>query len=92
MAKVAFITGATRGIGKACADKLAREGWDIVVAAKSTEENPKIPGTIYSAADELRVHGTKVLPVVCNVRDVDSVQRAAEATLDEFGRIDAVDQ
>lgn len=88
--RVAFITGATRGIGKACAEKLAREGWDIVVAAKSVEENPKIPGTIFSAAEELRQFGTKILPVQCNVRDVESVQRAANETLEEFGRIDAV--
>jgi len=90
MAKVAFITGATRGIGKACAHKLAREGWDIVVAAKSVEENPRIPGTIYTAAKELDVHGTKILPVQCNVRDMESVSKAAEITLEEFGRIDAV--
>lgn len=90
MAKVAFITGATRGIGKACALKLAREGWDIVVAAKSVEENPRIPGTIYTAAEEIGKHGTKVFPVQCNVRDLDSVTKAAEATLEEFGRIDAV--
>ncbi len=88
--KVAFITGATRGIGKACALKLAQEGWDIAVAAKSVDENPKIPGTIFSAAEEIRVHGTKVLPVQCNVRDLDSVTEAANTTLEEFGRIDAV--
>jgi citronellol/citronellal dehydrogenase len=90
MAKVAFITGATRGIGKACAAKLAKEGWNIVVAAKSTEENPKIPGTIFSAAEELREFGTEILPVQCNVRDVDSVRAAAAVTLEKFGRIDAV--
>lgn len=90
MGKVAFITGASRGIGKACAARLAREGWDIVVAAKSVEENPKLPGTIFSAAEELREHGTQVLPVQCNVRDLDSVRAAAAATLEKFGRIDAV--
>lgn len=90
MAKVAFITGATRGIGKACALKLASEGWDIAVAAKSTHENPKIPGTIYSAAEEIGAFGTRALPVQCNVRDIESVRQAAEATLDAFGRIDAV--
>lgn len=90
MNKVAFITGASRGIGMACAKRLACDGWDIVVAAKTTEENPKLPGTIYTAAEELREFGTKILPVQCNVRDVESVQRAAQATLDEFGRVDAV--
>lgn len=90
MSKVAFITGASRGIGKACAVRLAREGWDIVVAAKTTEENPKLPGTIFTAAEDLRQYGTKVLPVQCNVRDIASVNDAAAKTLDHFGRIDAV--
>ncbi len=90
MAKVAFITGATRGVGRACALKLAAEGWNIVVAAKSVEENPRIPGTIYSAAEEIRALGVEALPVQCNVRDTAGVQAAAQATLDKFGRIDAV--
>ncbi len=90
MAKVAFITGASRGIGLSCAHKLAKEGWDIVVAAKTTEAHPKLPGTIFTAAEEIRQHGTEVLPVQCNVRDVESINAAAAATLDKFGRIDAV--
>jgi citronellol/citronellal dehydrogenase len=90
MSKVAFITGASRGIGKAVAHKLASEGWDIVVAAKSTEENPKIPGTIFTAAEELRQHGTDILPVRCDVTDLESIDTAAKATLDHFGRVDAV--
>ncbi|MCC6142456.1 MAG: SDR family oxidoreductase [Candidatus Hydrogenedentes bacterium] len=90
MSKVAFITGATRGIGKACAEKLAKEGWNIVVAAKSVEEDPRIPGTIFSAAEDLRQFGTEILPVQCNVRDADSVRAAAASTLEKFGRVDAV--
>jgi citronellol/citronellal dehydrogenase len=90
MGKVAFITGASRGIGKACALRLAREGWDIAVAAKSVEENPRIPGTIHSAAEEIAVYGTRVFPVQCNVREVDTVQTAAQAVLEHFGRVDAV--
>jgi len=90
MGNVAFITGASRGIGYACAQKLAREGWDIVVAAKTTEPNPKLPGTIHTAAASLREFGTDVLAVACNVRDADSVQDAARTTLEHFGRVDAV--
>ena len=88
--KVAFITGASRGIGKACALRLARAGWDIAVAAKSIHENPKLPGTITATAEALRDMGVDGFPVRCNVRDLDSVRRAAEATLEHFGRVDAV--
>ena len=88
--KVAFITGASRGIGKACAHRFAREGYDIVVAAKSTEENPRLPGTIFSAADEISRHGTEAFPVRCDVTDIGSVEAAAKATLDKFGRVDVV--
>ncbi|MBI2425922.1 MAG: SDR family oxidoreductase [Candidatus Hydrogenedentes bacterium] len=90
MAKVAFITGASRGIGLSCAKRLARAGWDIVIAAKTTDPHPKLPGTIYTAAEEVRACGGTVLPVACNVRDLESVQAAADATLEKFGRIDAV--
>ncbi len=90
MRKVAFITGASRGIGKACAHRFAREGYDIVVAAKSTEENPKLPGTIFSAADEISRHGTEAFPVRCDVTDLQSVEQAAKATLEKFGRVDVV--
>ncbi len=90
MSKVAFITGASRGIGFSCARRLAQAGWDIVVAAKTVTPNPKLPGTIYTAAEELRAFGTEIFPVACNVREGDSVRSAADATLDKFGRIDAV--
>ena len=63
MASVAFITGASRGIGRACALKLAREGWDIVIAAKSVEERPKLPGSIYTVAKEVEDLGQNALPL-----------------------------
>ncbi len=90
MSKVAFITGGSRGIGKACAHRFARAGYDVVIAAKTTEENPKLPGTIFTAADEVARHGTEVFPVRCDVTDLQSVQHAAEATLEHFGRVDVV--
>lgn len=90
MNKVAFITGASRGIGKAVAHRLAREGWNIVVAAKSTEEHPKLPGTIFTAAEELSQHGTDIFPVRCDVTDLESVKTATDAALEHFGRMDAV--
>ncbi|MCF6285072.1 MAG: SDR family oxidoreductase [Candidatus Hydrogenedentes bacterium] len=90
MSNVAFITGASRGIGFACARRLAQEGWDIVVAAKTVEPNPKLPGTIFTAAEALREFGTEIFPVQCNVREADSVRSATNATLDKFGRVDAV--
>ncbi len=90
MSKVAFITGGSRGVGKAVGHKLAKEGYDIVVAAKTTEPHPKLEGTIYTAADELEQHGTRVLPIRCDVTDPASVAAAAELTLEEFGRVDVV--
>jgi len=90
MGKAAFITGATRGVGKACALRLAREGWDIVVAGRSVSENPRLPGTIYSVAEEVSALGVKALPVQCNVVDLDSIDAAVAQTLDAFGRVDAV--
>ncbi len=90
MSKVAFITGASRGIGLACAHRLAREGWSIVIAAKTVEPHPKLPGTIHTAAEELRAHGGQVLPLQCNVRNLDEIDAAAKQTLDQLGRIDAV--
>ena len=90
MRNVAFITGASRGIGKAIGLKLASEGWDIVVAAKSETDTPRLPGTIYSAAEEMRARGAHALPVVCNVASQESINAAIETTLATFGRVDAV--
>lgn len=86
--KTAFITGASRGIGKAIALKLAKEGANIVVAAKSTVENPKLGGTIYSAANQIEAAGGKALAVQCDIRDEVQIQAAVDKAVERFGGID----
>lgn len=86
--KTAFITGASRGIGKAIALRLAREGANIIIAAKSTEENPKLGGTIYSAAAEIESAGGQAFPVACDIRDENQIQQAVEQGAAHFGGID----
>jgi citronellol/citronellal dehydrogenase len=86
--KTAFITGASRGIGKAIALKLAAEGANIVIAAKSIEENPKLGGTIYSVADEIKTAGGQALPVQCDIRDEAQIQNAVDLAVETFGGID----
>jgi citronellol/citronellal dehydrogenase len=88
--KTVFITGASRGIGKSIGLKLAGEGAQIVVAAKSVEENPKLGGTIYSAAEEIEKAGGKALAVPCDIRFEDQIQNAVDKTLELFGGIDIV--
>jgi citronellol/citronellal dehydrogenase len=88
--RTAFITGASRGIGKAIALRLASEGANIVVAAKSVEENPKLGGTIFSAAKEMEAAGGKSLAVQCDIRYEDQIQQAVEKTIAIFGGIDIV--
>lgn len=86
--KVAFITGASRGVGKNLALALAREGCDIVVAAKTVTPNPKLPGTIFDAAEEVERLGVRALPLQLDVRDDASVERGVKTALDRMGRID----
>ncbi|MEJ7681206.1 MAG: SDR family NAD(P)-dependent oxidoreductase [Segetibacter sp.] len=86
--KTAFITGGSRGIGKAIAIRLAKEGANIVIAAKSVEENPKLGGTIYSAAEEIAAAGGKALAAQCDIRDEMQIQNAVEKTVERFGGID----
>jgi len=87
--KVAIITGSSRGVAKFMALELAKEGCHIVVAARSEKESdPKLPGTIYATAEELRSLGVRALPVRTDVTDEESVRAMVEATLAEFGRID----
>jgi citronellol/citronellal dehydrogenase len=86
--KTAFITGGSRGIGKAIAIRLAKEGANIVVAAKSIEENPKLGGTIFTAAKEIEEAGGKALPVQCDIRFEDQVKQAVDKAINAFGGID----
>ena len=86
--KTLFITGASRGIGLAIAKRAARDGANIVIAAKTTEANPKLPGTIYSAAREIEAAGGKALAVQTDIREESSVLAAVEQAVAAFGGID----
>jgi citronellol/citronellal dehydrogenase len=86
--KTVLITGATRGIGKAMGLRLAREGANIVIAAKSVEENPKLGGTIFSAAAEMEAAGGKALAVACDIRFDDQIQIVVDKAVEAFGGID----
>jgi citronellol/citronellal dehydrogenase len=86
--KTLFITGASRGIGLAIALRAARDGANIAIAAKTTEVNPKLPGTIYSAAQQIERAGGKALPVPCDIRFEEQVAAAVEACAARFGGID----
>lgn len=86
--KTVFITGASRGIGKAIGLRLAKEGANIVVTGKSIDENPKLGGTIFSAAKEMIAAGGKGLPVQCDIRDEAQIQHAVDAAVQQFGGID----
>ncbi|KNC34565.1 hypothetical protein FF38_09370 [Lucilia cuprina] len=83
-----FVTGASRGIGKAIALKAARDGANIVVAAKTAEPHPKLPGTIYSAAEEIEKAGGKAHPCIVDVRDENAVRSAVQEAVAKFGGID----
>ena len=80
--KTLFITGASRGIGLAIAKRAARDGANIVIAAKTAEANPKLPGTIHSAAAEIEAAGGKALPLQTDIRDEASVLAAVEQAVD----------
>lgn len=86
--KTLFITGASRGIGLAIALRAAKDGANIAIAAKSAEPHKHLPGTIYTAAEEIEAAGGKALPLVCDIRYEDQVQAAVDATADKFGGID----
>ncbi|MBG9389840.1 SDR family oxidoreductase [Caenimonas aquaedulcis] len=86
--KTLFITGASRGIGLAIGKRAAADGANVVIAAKTAETNPKLPGTIYSAAKEIVAAGGKALPLQVDIRDEEGVIAAVAATVAAFGGID----
>jgi citronellol/citronellal dehydrogenase len=86
--KTLFVTGASRGIGLAIALRAARDGANIVIAAKTADPHPKLPGTIYTAAKEIENAGGQALPLVVDVREEASVQDAVEKAVAQFGGID----
>ncbi len=87
--KTVLITGGSRGIGKAIALRLAKDGANIAIAAKTAEPHPKLEGTIYTAAKEIEQLGVKVLPIQADIRDEEQIKSAIEATVKTFGGIDA---
>ncbi|MEZ5963802.1 MAG: NAD(P)-dependent oxidoreductase [Planctomycetota bacterium] len=83
-----FITGASRGIGKAIGLRAARDGANVVIAAKSDRPHPKLPGTIHTAAAEMEAAGGRALAVACDIRDAEQVQAAVTRAAEVFGGID----
>jgi len=88
--KTLFVTGASRGIGKEIALRAAKEGANIVLAAKTSTPHPTLPGTIYTAAEEIQAAGGKALPIVCDIRSEEQIQSAVKRAVEEFGGIDIV--
>jgi citronellol/citronellal dehydrogenase len=86
--KTLFITGASRGIGKAIALRAARDGANIAIAAKTTVPHPKLPGTIYTAAEEIEKAGGKALPCVIDIRDEGQIAAGVAKAVEVFGGID----
>lgn len=86
--KVLFITGASRGIGREIALRAARDGAKIVIASKTTEPHPKLPGTIFTVAEEVEKAGGEALPLKLDVRDADQIESVVQQAVDHFGGID----
>ena len=86
--RVAVVTGSSRGIGKALALRLAREGADVIVAAKSEQSTERLPGSIHQTAEEIRALGRRAIAVPTDVRDDEAIRRMIERTIEEFGRLD----
>lgn len=83
-----FITGGLRGIGLAIALRAARDGANIAIAAKTAEENPKLPGTIFTAAKEIEAAGGTALPIQCDIRDEDAIVTSVAKAANQFGGLD----
>jgi len=88
--KTLFITGASRGIGLAIARKAGSLGANVVIAAKSAVANPKLPGTIFTAAAEVEAAGGQALAIQCDIRDEANVEAAMAQAAEHFGGIDAL--
>ena len=86
--KTLFVSGASRGIGLAISKRAAKDGANVILAAKTAEPHPKLPGTIYTAAAEIEEVGGKSLPVICDIRDEVRVVEAVKQGVDRFGGID----
>jgi citronellol/citronellal dehydrogenase len=86
--RVAFVTGASRGVGKSIALELARNGCDVVIASRTVEPNPRLPGTIGDTAREVEALGRRALAIAVDVRDDVAVERAVKSSIDQMGRID----
>ena len=86
--KTLFVTGGSRGIGLAIALRAAADGANVIVAAKTAEPNAKLPGTIYTAAENIEAAGGKALPIVCDIRDDVAVEAAVQQGAEHFGGID----
>src|SRR6201986_4037630 len=86
--KTLFVTGASRGLGPPLARRAARDGANVAIAAKPAEPHPKLPGTIYTAAKEVEDAGGRALPVVCDIRNEEDVNRAVAEAASIFGGID----
>ena len=83
-----FISGGSRGIGLAIALRAARDGANVAIAAKTGEPHPPLPGTIHTAAEAIEAAGGRALPILCDIRDEDQVERAVAETVAAFGGID----
>ena len=88
MPRTAFITGSSRGIGKAIGLRLAKAGYNIIIAAKTVKPHPKLPGTIITAAEEIEAAGGKAMPVAVDIRSEEMVSDAVSKAVSEFGGID----